>query len=133
MLPDLTIVARLPALRNRRFLCGGMAGGADDVHEAGRRRLFREGQRRCGNGELDQAVGLLEKRRNVARHFDAVRPEAGKLAGIAADRGGARRVNGAGQRQTLGRGNRLDQRAPHAPAGARDDHPHVGHGFGFST
>ena len=72
---------------NRGFLCGGMAGGADDVHQARGSGQFGKGQRRSGNGELDQAVGLLEERRDIARHLDAVRPEAGKLAGIAADHG----------------------------------------------
>src|SRR5580704_3091425 len=77
----------LARLRNHRFLLGGMAGGADDVHETGGRGQLGEGKRRGGDGELDQAVGLLEQWRHVARHLDAVQPEAGKLAGIAAEPG----------------------------------------------
>ena len=69
----------------------------------------------------------MQQRRDIADDLDAVRPEAGKLAGIAADHGGARRLHGAGQRQALGRGDGMDERAAHAPAGAGDHHPHVGH------
>ena len=42
----------------------------------------------------------------------------GKAAGV---------LQGAGQRQARRFGNRLDQRAPHAPAGAGHHKPHVGH------
>ena len=56
--------------------------------------------------------------------------EAGKLAGIAADHRRIRRVDGAGQHQALGRRHGMNQRAPHAPAGAGDHHPHVGIGRG---
>ena len=123
----------LARLRDQRFLFGGMAGGADDVHEAGGGGQLGEGERRGGNGELDQAVGSLEQRRNVAHHRDAVGAQSGQLAGIAADHRGARRIDGAGQRQALGRRDRMDQRAPHAPAGTRNHHPHVAIGHGISS
>ena len=50
----------------------------------------------------------------------------GEFAGVAPDHGGTRGINRSGQRQALGRGDGMDQRAPHAPAGAGDHHPHVG-------
>ena len=47
-------------LRNHRFLFGGMAGGADNVDEAGGGGQFGKRQCRSGNSELDQAVGSFQ-------------------------------------------------------------------------
>ena len=55
-------------------------------------------------------------------------PRPGQLAGIAADHRRARRLDRAREHEALGLGDGLDQRAPHAPAGAGHDQPHVGHG-----
>ena len=52
--------------------------------------------------------------------------EPGKLAGVTADDGRIRRLGRAGKRDALGRGNGVHERAPHAPAGAGDNEPHVG-------
>ena len=59
------MIARLAALAMTRFLLGRMAGGADDVDDAGGGGQFGEGERRGRNGEFDQAVGLLAA---AARH-----------------------------------------------------------------
>ena len=103
-----------------------MAGGADDVDDAGCRRQFGERERRRRQREFDQAVGLLEERRRIGNHLDAIRTEACKFTRIAADRGGARRIHSACQDEALGRGDSLDECAPHAPAGTGDHHPHIG-------
>ena len=103
-----------------------MAGGADDVHDAGGGGELRQGERRGRDGEFDQAVGILQQRRDVARNFDAVGAKARELAGIAADHGRTRRLDRAGKRDALGRRDGVDQRAPHTPAGAGDHQPHVG-------
>ena len=71
---------------------------------------------------------MREQRRDVGRHLDAVGAETGQLAGIAPDHGRAGRVDGARDHRAVGGGNRLDQRAAHAPAGAGHDQPHIGHG-----
>ena len=105
---------------------GRMAGSADDMDDAGGRGQLGEGERRRRDGELDQPVGVFEKRRNVADDLDAVATEPGKLAGIAADHRGVRGVDGAGQRQPLGLSDGMDQRAAHAPAGAGDHQAHGG-------
>ena len=75
------------------------------------------------------AVGLREQRLGVGGDRDAVRAEPGKLAGVAADHRRAGRLDRARERRAVGRGDGLDQRAPHAPAGAGHDQPHVGHRF----
>ena len=60
---------------------------------------------------------------------DAVGGEARQHAGILAEQSARPRLDRARQRQAGSLGDRLDQRAPHAPAGAGHDQPHVGHCF----
>ena len=60
---------------------------------------------------------------------DAVLAQPRELAGVAADHGRARRLDRARERRAVHRRDGLDQRAPHAPAGAGHDQPHVGHRF----
>ena len=119
------MTARLRDLLDPRLVVGGMPGGADDVHLAGGER--RERERRLRHGEVDDAVGLGDQRRGVGRERDAVVAEPGQLPGVLADQRRARAFERARQRQARRLGNRLDQRAPHAPAGAGHDKPHVGH------
>ena len=59
--------------------------------------------------------------------IDAVRRQAGEHAGILAEQRRALAFRRAGERQARRLGDRLDQRAPHAPAGAGHDQPHVWH------
>ena len=68
----------------------------------------------------------LQERRDIADDLDAVPPKAGELAGVAADDGRIRGFRRSDKRNALGRGNGMDQRTPHAPAGAGDHQPHVG-------
>ena len=103
-----------------------MAGGADDVHDAGGGGELGQGQRRRRNGEFDQAVGAFQQRSGVTRNLDAIRPEPRKLPGIAADHGRTRGLDRSGQRHALGRRDGMNKRAPHPPAGAGDDQSHVG-------
>ena len=66
-------------------------------------------------------------------HLDAVGAEAGKLAGVAADHRRAGGFDRARKRDALGRRDGMNERAPHAPAGAGNHQPHVGicrrHGY----
>ena len=75
---------------DRRFFLGRMAGGADDVHDAGGGGELGQGERRRRNGEFDQAVGAFQQRSGVTRNLDAIRAKPRKLPGIAADHGRTR-------------------------------------------
>ena len=128
MLPDFTITARLRRLRDQLLVLAGEAGGAEDVDLAGLGGELGIDHAGGGNGEIDEPVGARKQRRGVGRHLDAVGAEARKLAGVAPDHRGARRIDRARERDAVGRRDGLDQRAAHAPAGAGHDQPHVGHG-----
>ena len=58
---------------------------------------------------------------------NAVCADTGKLAGIAADEWRAVLLERAGERDALAVGDGLDQRAPHASAGAGHHKPHLRH------
>jgi len=119
---------RLGGVLDLGLVGGAQAGGADDVHLAALSGESREGNRCRWRGEIDDAVGLLQERRGVARKLDAVLRQAGQHAGIPADQRRARVFQRTGQRKILVIGDRLNQRAAHPPAGAGDHKPHFGHG-----
>ena len=128
MLPDLTMVARLAASAMSLSFSPAEPGGADDVHQRCSRGELREGDGRGRNREVEQAVRLREQRLDVGAHLDAVVSEPGELAGVTPDHRRAGGVDRADKRHAVDRRNGVDQRAPHAPAGAHHDQPHVGHG-----
>ena len=103
-------------------------GGADDVNQRFLRGELREGDGGGRNREVEQAVRVREQRLDVGAHLDAVASEPGELAGVTPDHRRAGGVDRADQRHAVDRRNGVDERAPHAPAGAHHDQPHVGHG-----
>jgi hypothetical protein len=114
--------------RDRGLVCRGEAGRADDMDQALAGDELGETDRGLRDGEIDQPVGAGQQRRELAQHRDVIFPEPRKLARVAADHGGAGRLDGARQPDPGARRDGLDQRASHAPAGASHDQPHVGHG-----
>ncbi len=118
---------RLRRVLDLRLIVGGEARGADDVDllRLGGERGIRH--RRSRNGEVDDAVGLVEDLGRIARQLDVVFAEACQRAGIPADQRRARVFQRARQLAALIVGDRLDQRAPHAPAGTGHHQPHLGH------
>ena len=80
------------------------------------------------NGEIDEAVGVRSSGAGSVGDRDAVLPRPASSPESRPISGGARRLDRAREHEPLGLGDGLDQRAPHAPAGARHDQPHVGHG-----
>ena len=115
-------------LGDQRFAFARKAGGADDVGAARAGRMFGEGNGRGGDGEIDQPVGVSEQRPNLGGNRNAVSPQPGELARVAANHRGGSCLHRAREDDSIGRGDGVDQRAPHAPAGASHDQPHVGHG-----
>ena len=104
-------------LRERRFLPGVEAGGADDVARAGRGRHRGMLDRRAGQGEFDRCVGSLEDRRRVTAYGDAA-------AEVAPERGMTRRLAGRDEFQVVRRPHEFHQQPAHAPAGSDDANPH---------
>ena len=113
--------------RDQRVVLLRQARGADDVDQPRPRRELGKGERRCRRREVEEAVGLGEQWRDLGADRDVVLAEPRQLAGIAPDHRGARRLDCAGERHARRCGDRCDQRAPHAPAGAGHDQPHVRH------
>ncbi len=126
-MPDFTIRAPVSRGGDRLLLVGRKPGGADDVDEAALRELAGERDGRRRHGEVENAVGVGEQRLDLAGDQDAVDAEAGELAGVAPDRRGIARLDGADEHGAFGVGNRLDQGAAHPPPGTGHDQPHVGH------
>ena len=90
-------------------------------------RQFGKDKRRGRNRELDQPVGAFERGRDVARHLDAIRTQSCEFARVATNHRRAFGFDRAGKGKPFADGHGMDQRAPHASAGAGNYHPHVGH------
>ena len=95
------------------------------------------GRERCGrdsrgrHGEVEHAVRAGEQQLDVGRERDPVGWKPGQNAGILADQRRAGLLGGARQHDARRIRNGAHNRAPHAPAGAHDDKPHVRHGSGL--
>ena len=126
MLPDLTITARLRRLRD---LASSSAECPVVPMMCTLPAAQQLGKRRCVAAGMVKSIrpsALGEQRLGVGAELDAVggrarpaRRRPGRSAASPAPRARPRA-------QALGLGDRLDQRAPHAPAGAGHDQPHVG-------
>ncbi len=92
-------------------------------------RELGEGDGRGRHGEVEQPVGLREQRLEIGGHAHAVLAQPCKLTGVAADHGRPRRLHRAREDRAVHRRDGMDERAPHAPASAGHDQPHVGHRF----
>ena len=67
------------------------------------------------------------RRQRVVADHDPARADAGEQAGVRAERRRALAFDRGGERHARCLGDRLDQHPSHAPGGAGDDQPHVGH------
>ena len=119
----------LAGLRDQLVVLAAQPGGADDVHQPPARRELGEGDGRRRHGEVEEPVGLREQRLDLGGHAHAVLAQPRKLTGITADHGRSRRLDRAREGRAVHRRNGMDERAPHAPAGAGYDQPHIGHRF----
>ena len=105
----------------------GQAGGADDMGDARLGGQRRHLDARRGGGEIDDSVGGERRRQRVVADHDPARADAGDEAGVRAERRRALAFDRGGERHARRLGDRLDQHPSHAPGGAGDDQPHVGH------
>ncbi len=121
------MTARFAASRDQLLVLAGEPGGADDMDAAVARRQFGVSDGRGRDGEVEQPVGIGQERLDIGADRHAVLAEAGQFAGIASDHRRARRIDRARERRILAGRDRLNERPPHAPAGARHDQPHAGH------
>jgi len=105
----------------------GQAGGADDMGDARLSGERRHLDARRRGGEIDHAVGLERRRQRVVADQDSTRADAGEQPGVRPQRRRAVPLDRRGERHAWRLGDRLDQHPSHAPGGAGDDQPHVGH------
>ena len=127
MLPDLTITARLAA----SAISFSFSPESPVVPMTWTSPLRATSSARAtvaaGMVKSSSPSALASKRLDIGGHLNAVLAEPSQLAGIAADHRRSRRVHRAHQRRAVDRRDGMDERAPHAPAGAGHDQPHVGH------
>ena len=127
MLPDLTMTARRAAV--------AISASSSEVRPVVPMMWTRpvravssaNAMRRRRDGEIDQPIRLRQQRLDLGGNLDAVHPKPGEFAGIAPDHGRARRFDRARERDAVRRRDGMNERPPHAPAGARHDQPHVRH------
>ena len=101
--------------------------GADDVNDTALGRNGDIGDGRGGNGEIENAVGVLRQRPQIGRQFDTVAGQSGEQPRILAQQFGTRCLQRAGQNAPRGFGNGADQGPPHPATGSSNDQAHIGH------
>ncbi len=88
----------------------------------------RRGRVAAGTVKSSTPSAVAKSGSGSAGDGNAVRAEAGEFAGVLADLRRAGPLHRSGERHTRALGDDADKGAPHAPGGADDDEPHVGHG-----
>ena len=91
------------------------------MHAAVARRMLGEGNRRGWDGEIDKPIGLGQQRLDFPRNRNAVLAQSRELARVAADHRRGRGLHRTCKDHAVCCGNGMNQRAPHAPAGAGYD------------
>jgi len=102
-------------------LAAGGAGLGTAWGEQTARRMLGEGNRRGWDREIDKPIGLGQQRLDFPRNRNAVLAQSRELARVAADHRRGRGLHRACKDHAVCCGNGMNQRAPHAPAGAGYD------------
>ncbi|MNG06153.1 hypothetical protein D3C84_893800 [compost metagenome] len=115
----------LGRVRQQGFLLGGEASSTDHHGLAGLAADLQVLQSHRRMGEVDQHVEFVHHLGQIARQRHADTAQGRQFAGISANQGAIRTIDGSGQPGVLRLLHRLDQGLAHAPGGAH--HSYTSH------